>query len=194
MLAFAHALLKPALKWLAIKLGFVPKIKVVHKPEDASFCSQSFYPTQNNQYTPAPTAKAAGKYGILCLKQKLTTQHAKQMLRGKALGLLPYTNHVPVLREMVQKTLQETEDIKHESGANKFIQRGKREIRKKLQDMAPSRHEATDDTTRYAAETLRVSSSVLSQFENEIRSHSIFTVYNTPSSIAYGEAIKRMYG
>jgi len=87
-------------------LGFLPKLKGNLIAENVRFLSMAFYPVAEGGYAPAPTVKCLFKLNVT--KNRLPTGTEAQHRRGVALGLLPLVNHVPILRDAIQRELRDT--------------------------------------------------------------------------------------
>jgi len=106
-LTFADEHVAPLFTHLAKRCGFVPKLKMSSRVEDIRFCSMMMWPVDDAEaigsgitHAPGPTYKALMKYGAFQTPTVLKESRLTQELRGKALGLLPITSHVPILHQL----------------------------------------------------------------------------------------------
>jgi len=127
MLGFMDPSVASVLPIVARLAGFSPKIKHGHVVENVRFCSNIFWPVAEGGYIPGPTFKAALKYGAYMIPTILSPDKFKALARGKALGMLQATRHVPLLSALVQHALR------HTNGARgNLVTKGRRDAQIKL--------------------------------------------------------------
>lgn len=186
MLAFADVSLVDTLSSLAKLLGFKPKIKHSHTVYEARFCSNIFWPVGLG-YVPAPTYRCLMKIGTFQIGTKLKANHARELLRGKALGLLPAVNHVPLLFEAVQRILHDTIGLK-----GKFVALGRKLIEKKL--IKPVSAKMNSDSYSFAAQVYKVSETTIRNMGEQLTEHNMSTIFRSPEAQLLELAVRRAEG
>jgi len=165
MLAFVPSELPEVHQYIARLLGFTPKATADVPLNQARFCSNAFWPTSEpGLYVPGPTFKCLLKYNIFCTPSALSDGKMRQYVRGKALGLLPACNHIPILSTMVQRALQQTQGVRGAGVAKSFKQQ-----RVKLIDPVAVQPPDRASAFAYAADSLRLPVSVLQYVDTDIR-------------------------
>lgn len=112
----------------------------VSSPPHAEFCSMLWWPSRDGT-VPGPKPGRVAAKTFWC-KKPLRRNKAMRWLRGVALGLRRSSSHVPVLRALVERTLQLTSEVRatvnYEYVEHRF--------------RAARFHEATDETFDFACE------------------------------------------
>jgi len=138
-------------------------MKVNTPVERARFCSNAFWPTTvPGLFVPGPTYKALLKYGAYYTPTIVSDNKLNQYNRGKALGLLPLCNHIPLLNDIVQKTLYHTQNVK-----GKLVELKRREV---LSHFAtPKQYQESDQSVAFAARMYNLGTDVIQAVRDQIR-------------------------
>lgn len=157
--------------------GFNAKMKLDSELEDIRFCSMMMWPTaDSNLFAPGPTFKALMKYGAFQTPTVLSEKRLTQELRGKALGLLPITAHVPLLHDMNLKVLAQTRGVR-----GNVVNHAKAIIQKKYLSGGSFTPSTYSDT--FAAKAYRVSPGTIEQVRKDINAAPWNTVICTPAAM-----------